>query len=299
MHTPPPIVGMPARPVPGTTSPWAFKASRSSARALAGRIRGLARSLRGAPARIEIKPVRPRPNWSLYFVWAPNGRIEDCHRFTLARLRARNAGLLVVIATPTPADIPPELHAAADALLWKALPGYDFSAYAIGLEAIAAASPGADVFVMNDSVFGPLVPIEPLLDTPWDLTALTASSLFENHFQSYAFYLRGVDPQRMRALSSVLSTRWSVSRFQDVVFLQETRFARIAARTMTVGAWWWAQQGAGSDLLLRETDALVAAGMPFVKRSLFGKKRDAARVDAVVALLRAHDHPVAGLENPA
>ncbi|KQN00012.1 hypothetical protein [Sphingomonas sp. Leaf25] len=291
-----------ARPVPGTISPWPFRASRRAPRALAGRVRGMLRSLRGAPASLEIKPVTQRPRWSLYFVWAPDGRIEDCHRFTLARLRERDAGVLVVVATPTPADIPRELYDAADALWWKALSGYDFSAYAIGLHAIAAASPAADVFVMNDSVFGPLLPLEPLLDTPWDLTAMTASSLFENHVQSYAFHLRGVTPARMRALASVFSRRWSVGQFQDVVFLQETRFARVAARTMSVGAWWWAAQGTGSDLMVRETGALVDAGMPFVKRSLFGKKReeaDAPAVAAALALLARHHHPIAGLDPAA
>ena len=287
------------RAVPGTTSPWPFRRSRRSPRAFAGRVRAVVRSLRGAPARRELKPVTSRPRWSLYFIWAPDGRLEPCHHFTLAQLRARDAGLLVVVATDDPANVPAELHDMVDALWWKALPGYDFSAYAIGLQAIAQGSPGADTFVMNDSVFGPLVPVEPLLDTPWELTAMTASSLFENHVQSYAFHLRDVTTRRLGPLASVLSTRWSVGQFQDVVFWQETRFARVAARSMSVGAWWWAEQGAGRDLLLREPQALVAAGMPFVKRSLLGKWRSEEQAQWVVGLLRAHGHPTTGLEDRA
>lgn len=250
------------------------------------------RSLRPAPPARELKPVTPRARWSVYFIWAPDGRLAPAHRFTLARLRARDAGLLVVVATPDAAMVPNECYHMADALWWKALPGYDFSGYAIALHAIARGSPGTDAFVMNDSVMGPFGEVERLLDdAPWDLAGFTASSLFENHIQSYAFQLRRVTPERMKTLGSVFPRRWRFDRFQDVIFGQETRFARVASRTMTVGAWWWYDTGRGLDLLLQEPFALLQAGYPFLKRSLLGKSRGVQPLDRLGATLAALGHP--------
>lgn len=272
---------------------WNYRRDESSWRAHAGRARGLLRSLGRAPESRELKPVYPRASWSAYFIWAPDGTIDDGHRFTLARLRERDAGLLVIVASKSPEHIPSEVADIADALWWKDLPGYDFSAYAIALTEIANRSPGADVFVMNDSIFGPLFPVDPLLGaSPWDLTAMTASSLFENHVQSYAFHLCKFTPARLRRLRSVFFRRWSLSHFQDVVFLQETRLARVAARNMTVGAWWWAEQRDGLDVSLRLPFELIEAGMPFLKRSLFGKWRGVQPINKLRAVLHHYGHPI-------
>jgi len=108
-----------------------------------------------------------------------------------------------------------DLPGPCDALLWKAMPGYDFSACTLALRHLrhlSHPSPGADVIVMNDSVFGPFTPLRPVLEiSRWDLTGFTASNELTNHVQSYAFCLRGVTLARM---------------------------ARVAARAMMVGALW-------------------------------------------------------------
>jgi hypothetical protein len=278
--------------VPNTITPWPFQRSSPWLRAYAGRIRAPLRSMRPAPANRQLKPVGPRPRWSVYFLWAPDGELTAAHRFTLTRLRARDAGLLVVAATPTLAMVPEALHELADALWWKALPGFDFSGYAVALRAIAAGSPGADVFVMNDSVLGPLGDVETLLtNAPWQLTGFTGSSLFENHIQSYAFQLRDVTPWRMRRLATIFPLAWRFDQFQDVIFAQETRFARVASRSMTVGAWWWYDTGHGLDLLLKEPLSLLAAGYPFMKRSLFGKSRGVQPLEPLRTALLAYGHP--------
>lgn len=278
--------------VPGAAFRWTFAASAASIRTRPRRLRALFRSLRPMPAHQVLKPVTPRARWSLYFIWAPDGQLDDAHRFTLDRLAERDAGVCVVVAAPEVGRVPAELLDRVDALWWKALPGYDFSAYAIGLHAIAAASPGADVLVMNDSVFGPLFPLEPLIDeAPWELTGMTASNEPENHIQSYAFHLRALTPARMRALGSVLPRRWSMQHFQDVVLCQETRLARVAARSLSTGAW-WAGAGDQADLTLWQPLALVNAGLPFVKRSLLGKWAGIQPLEEVQAVLRRHGHPV-------
>lgn len=240
-----------------------------------------------------LKPVELRTRWSAYFAYLPNGELTAGHLFTLEQLRRLEGGLLVICATPRPTDVPAELKRMADALYWKGLSGYDFSAYSIALRAIAARSPGADVFVMNDSVLGPLVDPAPMLDrAPWDLTGFTASSAIENHLQSYAFLLRGVTGERIAAFGSALPERIAFDRFRDVVNLQETRFARLAARRMSVGAFWYADAGRAGDPSLAAAASLLDAGLPFLKKSLLGHYAAFQDEAGLRARLAAFGHPL-------
>lgn len=230
--------------------------------------------LQRRPRSVMIIPVFPAPFWTCYFVYAPTGELSEAHLFTLARLRTMDRRLLVVCAAPSIEQVPELLRDHTDALYWKALDGYDFSAYRLGLEAIAAASPGADVFVMNDSIYGPFTDLDPLLKNAcWDLTGFTGFSLIENHIQSYAFHIRGVTRGRLRALCTVMPRRWAFRDYRSVIYLQETRFARIASRSMTVGAFWFADATVCGDPSLYVAPELLAQGFPFIKKSLFGRSR--------------------------
>lgn len=278
---------------PALQRDWTFVRSRPD---LVGRLSRLKSHLTGRrppPPHRALKPVAPRTRWNVYFAYLPDAGLTPGHLFTLERLRRLDGGLLVICATPRPADLPAELQDMADALYWKGLSGYDFSAYAIALRAIAAHSPGADVFVMNDSVLGPLVDPAPMLDRArWDLTGFTASSAGENHLQSYAFQLRGVTPERIAAFGSALPERIAYDRFRDVVNLQETRFARLAARRMSVGAFYYADAANMGDPSLAAAAALLDAGFPFLKKSLLGHYagfQDEARLRDMLA---ARGHPL-------
>lgn len=267
-----------------TTAPWRVQIARYRER-LRGRI--------AAPASQLLRPPRGEGAWIVYFVYLPDGRMDPVHHVALDRLRALGRRLLVVCAAPDAAAIPPELSRAADALLWKALPGFDFSAYALGLRAIADHCPGSDVLVLNDSTFGPLVDLRPWLDrAQWDLTGFTATSNVENHVQSYAFHLRGVTPARLDALASVMPGHHAFDRFWAVVFWQETRFARIASRSMTVGSFLYADTPDIEDPTLQVALPLVAAGFPFLKRSLLGKLSHLATREEILATLAATGYPV-------
>lgn len=181
--------------------------------------------------------------------------------------------------------------ALCDALWWKGLRGYDFSAYRVGLEAIAAKSAHADVFVLNDSVYGPFEDIGPALaTTPWDLTGFTAFSLVENHIQSYAFQLKDVTARRLRQIGSVMPRYLVCDDYRSVVYLQETRFARVAAKRMSVGALWYADANVCGDPTVYAGPDLLENGFPFVKKSLFG--RNAGLYDAAMLnrLLAARKH---------
>lgn len=245
------------------------------------------------PQSFIVKPLTRKSIWFVYFIYTPSGEMTLAHKFTLSRLRDLGVGICVVCATKDRSLVPDNLSIFADAIFWKAPEGYDFSAYSLALWEIACHSPGADVFIMNDSVFGPFNDLRQVLDkTPWELTGFTASSQLTNHIQSYAFILRNVDRMRMLKLSSVFFPFLALSNPSDVVKVQETRLARVAARTMKVGAFWFGDQRDVIDPTLVRPFELMDAGFPFLKRSLLGKHKKFQNTDAVIARLKSIGHPI-------
>jgi lipopolysaccharide biosynthesis protein len=177
--------------------------------------------------------------------------------------------------------------------LWKDLPGYDFSAYRLVLSHLAGCSPGAEVLVMNDSVYGPFADLREVFDTaPWALTGFTASNLRESHIQSYAFLLRNLRPSTLVRLAPVLPPGIAFNQFRHIIDLQESRFARVAARSMSVGALWYGDVRDLSDPTLARPMELLDNGFPFLKRSLLGKHQGFIERDAVLARLHALGHPL-------
>jgi hypothetical protein len=249
-----------------------------------------------APGFTVLRAPAPHPRWNLLFLFLPQGRLDADQREILARIRALSGRLLVVFAAPDGTPVPPEIEL-ADAIARKDLEGFDFSGYTLGLWLIAQGSPGADVYVQNDSVFGPFGDIdEYVARARWDLTGFLASANVENHISTFAFILRAVTPVRMAALSDVLSRQWCHNQFGPVVISQETRLARVASRTMGVGAFFYmpvrpaasswrrrihtrlnpaAEQryplDASGDPTLGTPFELLDLGFPFLKRSLFTK----------------------------
>ncbi|MEZ5645337.1 MAG: hypothetical protein R3E94_13305 [Burkholderiaceae bacterium] len=262
------------RPLPGAQTFWTYAPSRPQWKYVPSRWLGRFKRTRGpdwhpvkAPASTQAGPSR----WLLYFVFLPDGQLTPQHRFTLARLRAEDAHLMVVCACPPGHPVLDELDPHCDALCWKATAGYDFSAYAIGLHVLARHCPGTDVLVMNDSMLGPFRPLMPFMAAArWDLTGFAASAAIENHVQSYAFIVRRLDAAGLGALSPVLSLRWTYPDRDQAIELQETRLAHVASRHMPVGAFWFADGTRYRDLSLQAPAAMIEAGFPFLKRSLFG-----------------------------
>ena len=276
----------------GLISSWDFEGNAGLWLNIRRNWRRINRSM-PAPAQLKIKPVSPRDIWVVYFVFAPNGQLTPHHLFSLERLREMGYAVMVVCATASPASVPVELSQLADALYWKDLPGYDFSAYAIALHAVAEVSPGATVCVFNDSVYGPMHDLRSFIDGPkWDLSGFTASSLVENHLQSYAFVLRDVTPVRMAALSKVFPLDRSYYRGEDVILCQELHFATVAASHMRVGAFWYGVAGEVDDPTLDRPFELLAAGFPFLKKSLLGKHSKFQKIEEVRATLKNVAYPV-------
>lgn len=272
---------------------WTYTPTPAGARIGASRLLHRVRHREPPPETAVLRaPSGAARPWTIYFAFTPTGQADPVHRETLDRLRALGRPILTVCAAPGARDVPEDIARRSDALVWKALPGFDFSAYSAGLWLLARCCPGSDALVLNDSLFGPLTDLRPWLAAMrWDLTAFTASANVENHIQSYAFHLRGVTPERMRALAPVLPTGFAYQVFWAVVFMQETRFARIAARQMSVGSLLYAPDRT-ADPLLDLALPLVESGFPFLKRSLLGKFDHLYPADAIRATLHASGYPL-------
>jgi len=271
---------------------WTFAPSPASLKIRAERLIA-AHRIGAAPASLAIKRVTARERWIVYFMYLPDGRLNPAHRFTLERLRTAGAGLAIICAAPTAAALPAELAAIADALYWKGLAGFDFSGFSLAIDEIASHSAGADTLIFNDSVFGPFVDIATLWSRArWELTGFTGACMVQNHIQSYAFVIAALDERKRDALRSVLLPGRAFSDYRAVVLVQETRFAAVAARAMSVGAWWYGALPNGDDPALAATLPLLRAGFPFVKRSLLGKHAWLYPDGVIADVLRDLGHPV-------
>lgn len=245
------------------------------------------------PAFETIIAVTEKNDWAVYFIYAPKGVLTKAHLFSLSQLKDSGIPLCVIIATVDKSTIPKELSAFADALYWKALGGFDFSAYRLALHEISHRSEHANVFVMNDSVLGPFIDTRSLIaDAQWDLTGFTASSELENHIQSYAFVMKNVSRSAMRGLNSVLFPIVGLNNMRHVVRTQETRFARVAARHMSVGSQWYGRVEVSGNPSLYKPVELIDAGFPFLKRSLFGINAHLHSKDVLHSVLLSQGHPI-------
>lgn len=284
-----------SRSFEGAQSPWTYVPSR--VRPGTAVRRWQARWTRQKPPPFAmLKPPPATGRWILYFMYLPEGRLGVQHHFTLDRLAREDARLLIVCACPPGHAVLEDLKPRCDALCWKGTQGFDFSAYAIGLAQLADHAPHSDVLVMNDSMLGPFVPLAPFIDqAPWALTGFTANAQIENHLQSYAFILKDVNPHTVRQLSKALSPDWCYSEIGQVIFLQETRLARVAHQHMSVGAHWYTDGSQYEDLCLKCPVQLLDAGFPLLKRSLFGKFAGRFQDPAAMRwLLQRVGHPEIG-----
>lgn len=279
--------------IPGLLRNWTFEPLPVR---WTDRLRTVNRVLRHGrrmPASTVLKQASPQARWVVYFAYVPDGELTTSQHFTLQRLSALALPVLVVCACPRNAAMLQTLRDWCDALMWKDLQGYDFSAYRLALSHLAACSPGADVLVMNDSVYGPFADLRDIFETArWSLTGFTASNQRAPHIQSYAFLLRDVRWTTMLQLAPVLLPGVAFKQFRHVIDLQETRFARVAARSMSVGAQWFGDVRYVADPTLVRPMELLDKGFPFLKRSLLGKHQGAVEREVVLARLQALGHPL-------
>ena len=237
----------------------------------------------GFPRFAVVKPATPTPrNWTVYFIYAPDGEITGHHAFTLARLREQGFALLVVVCGLLQTDAEARLGPLVDALIWKEQRGFDFSAYTLGLRHLAKRTPGTDAVFLNDSVLGPFADLNVMVERArWRLTGFTASGYWGNHIQSYAFIFKDIDRKLARDMMAVFNPFWAFDKFEDVVICQELPMARLAAQRMSVGSLWYQDLNPS----VRYAQELLEDGFPFIKKSLFGKNAHWHEPGVAAALL--------------
>ncbi len=272
---------------------WSYVPSAPTWELRRDRLRALRSRIAFPTHQLVRKPV-PAPVWVLYFLYTPGGQLTHGQRYSLQRIKDMGLMLHVVCASKSLDDVPAELNRYADAVHWKALAGYDISGYTLGLLDIAEHAPGATVFVLNDSFWGPLTDLRPFIaSAPWDLTGLTGQDNDENHIQSYAWILKDVTPQRMQSLARVFTTKVAYNWSNFVIAAQEVPLAREASKSMTVGAYLFSQiKRLGGDPCLVRAFDLIDAGHPFLKKSLLGKMAYCQDVERVATFVV--DHGLAG-----
>lgn len=131
----------------------------------------------------------------LFATYSPDGRIWPHVAHYCRDLRASGCRLVMIVATDRPDlrcyDPGP---GSADALLVVENFGYDFSAWARTLRLWPDLLSAPALWFANDSVYHSPTTLPTMLErmkrSPADVVALTESTAFRRHFQSYFFVLR-------------------------------------------------------------------------------------------------------------
>ena len=157
------------------------------------------------------------------------------------------------------------------ALLTRRNIGLDFGAWRMALRALSLPRPDTNrILLINDSVYGPLLPLAPLLArmpaNGADLWGLTDSQERGWHLQSY-FLLAGPTLIRSpiwrsfwRGVVPLPFKRWTVGRY-EVGLSQRVLKAGFSARALF-------PHTSVANPTLGEWRALLEAGFPFLKREL-------------------------------
>ena len=216
------------------------------------------------------------PRLAVLAHWDAQGRFGDPARQTALGLR--EAGFDVLVASTADvehADLVTDVGDTAVGVLTRSNVGYDFGSWAAGIDALRATGARPERLVLlNSSMYGPLAPLEPMLDRLWatgaDVMGATESREFRPHLQSWllAFSQRAWDSdrfasywRRIRPATDKWGTilaheqRWAT----DLALPGTPPAVAVSARTL----------GTRRNPLTFTWREVVLAGVPFVKRSLF------------------------------
>ena len=242
-------------------------------------------------------PVTLGPDVALLCHWDPSGAVRpDTARYIRELAEAGFSVVVISNGTPIRPEVAASLTGAALCLTrWNV--GIDFGAWRMAMHKLSLPRANTKrILLVNDSVYGPLVPLAPLLarmapDTA-DLWGLTDSTERGPHLQSY-FLLAHEPVVRSPAWRSfwrwvlpLPCKRWTVGRYEiglsrrirqagfrtGALFPYETISPDGSIRNPTLGGW----------------RALLEAGYPFLKRELLrDNPTGIAEVDAWLNLVPA------------
>jgi lipopolysaccharide biosynthesis protein len=227
--------------------------------------------------------------------WDVQGRFGEPARQTALGLR--EAGFDVLVASTADVehgDLVGDVGDAAAGVLTRPNVGYDFGSWAAGIDALRTRGARPERLVLlNSSMYGPLAPLDPMLDrlfaTGADVMGATESREFRPHLQSWflAFSQRAWDSERFASYwrrirpatdkwGTILAheQRWAT----DLALPGTPPAVAVSARTL----------GTRRNPLTFTWRQLVLAGVPFVKRSLFFDNYDQVDMDGWKDFLAEH-----------
>lgn len=137
------------------------------------------------------------PDWAgqrvaLVAHWSADGRVAPYVRRYLGALG--ELGYLPVLTGGCPLVVDAELRAQCAAIVYRTIPGYDFTSWKAAFAAMPSLWTANEVLCTNDSVFGPITPLKPIhtaMDAvPCDVWGLVESREKRPHLQSYYLVFR-------------------------------------------------------------------------------------------------------------
>lgn len=179
---------------------------------------------------------------AVFVHWDKNGIVHD---YVLHYLRdLAKAGRDIIFVTNSrkfPANQREKVIPLATRILWRHNRGYDFGAYADGIAAIGNMDQLDSILICNDSVYGPIFPLKPLLQKmdpkQADIWAMTDSWDTKYHLQSYflLFHKKAIQHEffarRWLEYVHVQSKSWVINK-HEIGLSGEARKAGLRTRAM-------------------------------------------------------------------
>jgi hypothetical protein len=209
-------------------------------------------------------------------LFSPDGKVLSYHHDTIRRLHSTGRKVFIIQATPDIRKHDIEVADLCDAYCVKSLSGFDFSAYSIGLKTICEQEPVVDVFVMNDSVYGPFSDLwGRALKLNWDFVGFTENMALTRHIQSYAFFCFKLTKEKLLGMGSLFDPAACFDGYEDTVYMKELPMARAMHRVGPTGSLWGLRHDTEKSLKSNIVDAtisnryprrLIELGFPFMKK---------------------------------
>ena len=161
--------------------------------------------------------------------------------YLLALAKANRRIIFVSNSPKFPQAERDKLQGHVDKILWRHNKGYDFGAYADGIKSLGNLDDINSILLCNDSVYGPLFPLGPLLDKMTskqaDIWAMTDSWDTKYHLQSYflLFHKSAIShpffAERWQNYVHVPSKSW-VIRKHEIGLSREARKSGLRCRSL-------------------------------------------------------------------
>jgi lipopolysaccharide biosynthesis protein len=255
-------------------------------------VSGVGATRAARPAGWLLRPKRPQPidddvraTWlgtpsagaalAVLAHWDPAGEFAEASTVMLDGLRAAGMDVVVVSTSAAHDQLVARLHERALAVVTRQNVGFDFLSWRRGLEVARREGLRADrVVLTNSSMYGPVVPLAPTMERLWalpsDVLGMTESCEFGAHLQSWFLGFKGPVTRSARFISYWERIRPATNKW-GTILAHEMRWARDLAddgrpASVLVPA---SRTSRSRNPLTFTWQAVLEAGVPFLKRSLF------------------------------